>query len=131
MIDPQPLLDSVACINCMGASIGQQLKIALLLQIAQAQGTAVNIQALLDQAACLVCIGVDLATALEIVLLSQIAAGGGGGGAGAGCMLSTAGDPEGVLTSTCTPALAVDPATKAIYLFTGTAGTNTGWILKI
>ena len=129
MIDPQPLLDSVACINCLGASIGQQLKIALLLQIAEAQGTAVNIQALLDQAACLVCIGVDLVTAIEIVLLSQIA--GGGGGSVTGCMPTTNRDPEGVLTSACTPALAIDPATKAIYLYTGLAGGNTGWELKV
>lgn len=66
-----------------------------------------------------------------IYLLSLGSGGGGGGGTGNGCAISTNGDPEGVLVSTCSPAIAVDPATKAIYLFTGTAGTNTGWTLKV
>ncbi len=64
-------------------------------------------------------------------LLFLLANGGGGGSSGTGCVLPTSGDPEGVLVSPCSPALAIDPGTSAIYIFTGTAGTNTGWALKI
>lgn len=125
-LDPQSLLNGAPCLNCIGLSLAQQIKIALLLQIAQTQGTAVNVQSLIDQAGCLTCMGVDLGSAIEIVLLNIVAA-----SAGAGCVPTTSGDPEGVLTSPCTPALAVDPATRAIYLYTGVAGGNTGWQLKV
>lgn len=128
MIEPQPLLTATDCLACAGISMVQRLKIALLMRIAQIGGNAVDVQALLDQGSCLVCAGIDLGSAIEIVLLNQIAS---GSSSGSGCVATTNGDPEGVLTSNCTPALAVDPNTKAIYLFTGVAGTNTGWELKV
>ena len=126
MIDPQSLLTATDCLACAGISMVQRLKIALLMRIAAIGGTAVDVQSLLDQGACLVCAGIDLGSAIEIALLNQIA-----GTTGNGCLPSTNGDPEGVLTSPCSPALAVDPATKAVYLYTGAAGGNTGWELKV
>lgn len=124
MASPETIAAGASCFTCIPNK--QEALLYLLAQIAGVTDPAI----IAENARCYACIPNKQEAMLY--LLDTIAVNGGGGsGAGAGCMLTTNGDPEGVLTSTCTPALAVDPSTSAIYLFTGVAGANTGWALKV
>lgn len=123
MASPETIAAGASCFTCIPNK--QEAIIYLLAQIAGVTDPAT----IAAGASCYTCIPNKQEAIL--FLLDAIMTGGGGGGGGTGCMLETNGDPEGVLTSNCTPALAVDPATSAIYLFTGVAGTNTGWALKV
>lgn len=106
---------------------GQKLAVIIYLLAVQA-GVSADPSTLVANAACIDnCIPDGFKPAVIIDLLNTIAA----NGAATGCALQTNGNPEGVLTANCSPAIAVDPATQAIYLFTGVAGTNTGWALKV
>lgn len=120
---PEQVAALSACWKCL-----PDFRAALLFLLATNAG--MTIEQVIAGSACWRCLS-DFQSA-ELFLLNEIVTNGtGGGGAGAGCMQSTSGDPEGVLVSSCTPALAVDPATSAIYLFTGVAGTSVGWSLKV
>lgn len=120
MATPAEIAEASNCYRCIG---DQQA--ALLYVFATIAGmTPEQIQ---TGSSCFKCIG-DPMSAL-VYLADQILQAGSGGATG--CVPTTSGDPEGVLVSTCTPALAVDPATSAIYLFTGVAGTSVGWALKV
>lgn len=123
MASPEEIANGARCMACIPNK--QEALLYLLAQIAGVTDPAI----IAENARCYSCI--PNKQEAMIYLLDTIAINGGGGGSGAGCMLETNGDPEGVLTSSCSPALAVDPATSAIYLFTGVAGTNTGWALKV
>lgn len=122
-MSPAEIAALSACFRCIA-----DRQSALLYLLATIAG--VTVDQIVAGSACYRCV-TDFQSA-ELFLLNTIVTNGtGGGGAEAGCMPSTSGDPEGVLVSTCSPALAVDPATSAIYLFTGVAGTSVGWALKV
>ena len=128
--NPQTLLDDAACFECLPAGMRSLLDTALLCRIAQGLGMTCDVQTLLTDAACFSCLTPGERVLVQLQLLCNIAGGTGGGGIGAGCVLSTNGNPEGVLVSSCSPAFAIDPNSGALYIFTGTAGTNTGWTFK-
>lgn len=123
MATPAEISIASACWNCIPD------KLAALLYLLATNAGMSDPATVAANSACWSCVPDKWAAALY--LLDNGGSGGGGGGGGTGCALSTNGDPEGVLTATCSPAIAVDPATQAIYLFTGVAGTNTGWALKV
>lgn len=56
---------------------------------------------------------------------------GGGGGGGAGQVSRTTGDPNGVVNATVSGAIAYDPATGKMWVFTGTAPSTSGWVLEL
>lgn len=128
MATTSELLDEAKCIDC---AIPDGMKLSVLISLfASIAGVSADPNTLMANAACIDCaIPPGMQMAVLISLAEDIS--GGGGTGGTGCALPTNGDPEGVLTATCSPAIAVDPATQAIYLFTGVAGTNTGWALKV
>ena len=120
----QEIIDGATCLDC-AIPLGLQLPV-LIYVFARAAGVSTDPQTLVDNAAC---ISACIPPGMQLAALLGIQASGGGGGSG--CALSTNGDPEGVLTSTCTPAIAIDPNTLALYVYTGLAGGNTGWTLKV
>lgn len=134
---PQELIADAACFTCISPGMQQLVNTALLCRIATALNPAMtcDVQTLVSEAACFTCIPPGMQALVNTQLLCNIAGAltGSGGGSivGSGCLPSTNGDPEGVLVSPCSPALAVDPNTKAIYMFTGVAGTSVGWQLKV
>lgn len=130
--DVQSLLDSASGFAGLNGGMADALQLALLCRIGQAldPDMSCDIQTLLDEGKCFTCISAGMLPIIQTALLCRIADGI-SGAAASGCVPTTNGDPEGVLISACSPALAVDPNTSAIYLFTGVAGTNTGWNLKV
>jgi len=126
MATPSEIAAGATCYACVPNKMD-----ALLYLFATIAGVA-DPATIAANAACYACIPNKEDALLYLAdLIATNGTGGGGGGAAAGCMPTTAGNPEGVLVSTCTPSLAVDPATSAIYLFTGVAGTSVGWALKV
>lgn len=125
------LAGDAACYANVAQDQVQLLKLALLRQILLAANpmadTSTN--ALLAQVGCYAHLPSGMMHLLELALLKQIVDGGGTGGAGG--VLSTTGDPEGVVTSPASPALAVDCNTGALYAYCGVAGANTGWFALI
>lgn len=101
------------------------LKLGLLRQLLLATNPMADTTpaALLQSAQCYLCQPPGMWPLFELALLKQLVDGGGVGGG----ILATTGDPEGVVTSPATPALAYDCATGALYAYCGTAGGNTGW----
>lgn len=64
--------------------------------------------------------------AAGLYLAEQIVTNGGGGGGGGSPVLSTVGDPEGVLTADVRQ-FAWDATNNVLYIHEGATGTNTGW----
>lgn len=125
-LTPSELAAASECLDC-GIPDGMKLSVIIYL-LSQIADVPADPTTLVASATCLdKCIPQGMKPAVIIDLLNTIQA----AGSTTGCALSTSGDPQGVLVSTCTPAIAVDPATQAIYLFTGIAGTNNGWALKV
>lgn len=122
MASPNDISVAAACFACIPD------KLSAFIYLLAVNAGVTDPATIAANSACYACIP-DKWSAI-LYLLDNGGSGGGGSG-GTGCVLETSGDPEGVLTSNCSPALAVDPATQAIYLFTGVAGTNTGWALKV
>lgn len=74
--DPQGLFNLSKCYLCMGVSLFQALKLALLAQISQAKNAANDVTpaALMTQGKCFPCFSnVDTGRIMELALLAQIA----------------------------------------------------------
>ncbi len=126
--DAQTLMDEVACFACLPPGQVELAKLGLLKQILLASSPMADTsaQALLEAAKCYACLPPGYWQLIELALLQQIVTGGGTGG-GSGGVLQTTGNPEGVLVSATANAIAYDCATNKVWVFCGTAGTNTGW----
>lgn len=129
--DATSLMASAACYTCAPPGQWQLMKLGLLKQILLASSPMADTSAtaLMQHAACYACLPPGMWQLIELGLLKQIAEGGGVGGGGG--VLSTTGDPEGVVSSSVSPSLAVDCNTGALYVYCGTAGGNTGWFALI
>ncbi len=121
------LLAEVACYANQTDRQWLLIKLGLLKQILLSVNPMADTSpsALMQAAGCYACQSPGFWPLFELGLLKQIVDGG-GLGAGGG-VLATTGDPEGVVTSSATPALAYDCASGALYVFCGVAGTNVGW----
>lgn len=77
MADANELLAEVKCYGCLGLSIGQLLKLALLRRqlLALDSEAATDVDSLLDHGKCFQChLGGDVGRILELSLLDKIAA---------------------------------------------------------
>lgn len=123
----------MALANCYEATPPHQwqlMQLGLLRQLVLAANPMADTSpsALMQQAACYTALPPGFWPLLQLALLKLLVDGGGTGGGG---VLSTTGDPEGVVSSSATPALAVDCNTGALYVYCGAAGGNTGWFALI
>jgi hypothetical protein len=122
MAEPATIAAGASCFTCIPNK--QEAILYLLATIAGVTDPAT----IAENARCYACIPNKQEAMLY--LLDAIATGGGGGGA-SDLVQRTSGDPEGVRTSSTGVSIAYDPATGAVYEYTGAAGGNTGWVFKV
>ena len=82
-------------------------------------------QALLDDASCFAALPPAILEVVKAQLLCNIGAALASGTAG---FLSGSGSPEGVVNGAIQGQIYTDLDTDTLYTFTGTVGTNTGWV---
>ena len=86
-----------------------------------------DVQTLLNNAACFACLPPGTLSIVELQLLCEILNSSGGTGSGTGTLAGTV-TPNGNITGAATGQFYVDTANQTIWVFTGTVGTNMGWV---
>ena len=121
----QPLLDDSGCFEALTSGQWQVVQLQLLCQILQALDPVAtcNVQTLMDDANCFNALTPGQWRVVELQLLCDIKT-----SIINALPLCGTGSPEGVVPGLICGQLYTDTSTGTKYTFTGTVGTNTGWV---
>lgn len=122
MATPNEISEASPCFSCIESKADALLYLLDQIRI-EGGGSAMTANEISEASTCFSCISDKWAAGLY--LAEQIVANGGGGGGGS-AVLSTVGDPEGVLTAD-ERQFAWDATNNILYIHEGADGTNTGW----
>lgn len=120
------ILNDARCLECsLAPGMVWFAILAAIDDLANGRPVPTDAQTLMDEASCFICklhpAAVPYAILQALVNLST------GGGIGGGGVSRGTGSPEGVVTSASAGGIYYDCATNKVWVFCGTAGTNTGW----